>query len=221
MTIRPSSHDNLRVCPGSYTVRGVDVSGYDVDTSWATVKNQGFEFAFIKATEGGTYVNPQFKKDWMETKRAGVIRGAYHFFRPARDAELQAEHFCRTVGLMDGFDLPPVLDWEVSDRMTVGAQISRALHWLQLVEKETKKIPMIYCSPGYFNSLKNPTEFARYPLWVANYGVQCPHVPPPWHEWRVWQNGDNSRVPGINAKKADTNLFNGTMAQLKRFCAGL
>ena len=37
---------------------GTDVSGYQPNINWTTVKNAGVSFAWAKATEGTYYVNP-------------------------------------------------------------------------------------------------------------------------------------------------------------------
>ena len=67
-------------------IQGIDVSRWQGEIDWAKVKDAGTRFAFIKATEGGDHVDPNFKRNWIEAKRHGVPRGAYHFVwwcRPA------------------------------------------------------------------------------------------------------------------------------------------
>ena len=64
--------------------QGIDVSRWQHGTSldWSKVKADGIDFAFIKATEDSTYVNPYFAGDWAATTSLGIYRGAYHFARP-------------------------------------------------------------------------------------------------------------------------------------------
>lgn len=216
MVPRVFTGQNLRVCPGVNTVLGVDVSGYQPNTDWDRVQKAGMRFAFIKATEGEHYVNKEFKRDWAETKARGIIRGAYHFFHPNIDPHLQAYHFLRTVGPID--ELPAVLDWEVTDKVTNQVSVQNALNWLEHVEHETRKTPIIYTGPGFFNQLKNPYQFFKYPLWIANYEVICPKIPPPWSSWVFWQNGQG-HVDGVHSKTADLNIFNGDINQLRLFAA--
>lgn len=71
--------------PGGYSIHGIDVSKYQHTIAWdevktMKVKNIQHGFAFIKATEGSGYTDPQFKRNWRKAKEAGLIRGAYHFF---------------------------------------------------------------------------------------------------------------------------------------------
>lgn len=61
---------------------GIDVSDYDEFVNWQQVRSAGFSVAFAKATEGGTFRADTFSGNWRRMKGAGIIRGAYHFFRP-------------------------------------------------------------------------------------------------------------------------------------------
>jgi lysozyme len=94
-------------------VQGIDVSHYQGVVDWQQVAQNGMAFAFAKATEGITYVDPQLAANWDGIRVAGLVRGAYHFFEPNDDAAQQAQHFLSTVQLQPG-DLPPVLDVETT-----------------------------------------------------------------------------------------------------------
>ncbi len=205
---RPSSAPNITVCPHNGTTNGVDVSDYDPSTQWGSVRNAGYSFAFIKATEGVTFKNSLFNSDWAQTQKAGMVHGAYHFFHPADDPQAQAKFFLATMGPLQPSDLPPVLDWEVSDGISASAQIANAQIWLNEVEAATGKTPIIYVDPSFWNQLGNPEQFVRYPLYIANYGVNCPDIPPPWSKWAFWQSGVGP-VPGIQSAQADRDVFNG------------
>ncbi|MDE2142315.1 MAG: hypothetical protein KGJ84_07895, partial [Elusimicrobia bacterium] len=47
-----------------YAVRGVDISHYEGDIAWDTVKLDGLSFVYIKATEGGDGVDEKFAANW-------------------------------------------------------------------------------------------------------------------------------------------------------------
>lgn len=210
---RPSSAANLSICPNSTSLPGTDVSDYDPGTVWKTTQGAGIGFAYVKATEGLTFTNNLFASDWAALKNLKMLGGAYHFFHPGSDASQQAQFFLKTVGANAANDLPPLLDWEATDGVSSAAQIQAALTWLKAVEKSTGKIPMIYVSPSFWNTLGNPTGFQRYPLFIAHYGVSCPQIPPPWSKWVFWQTGTGS-VPGVQSSQADKDVFNGTLPTL-------
>ncbi|HEY0433143.1 MAG TPA: GH25 family lysozyme, partial [Chitinophagaceae bacterium] len=86
--------------PEEYSIHGIDVSRYQDMIAWDVVSAMQVRkirlgFAFIKATEGVTSVDPQFRRNWKKSKDAGIIRGAYHFFIPTRDGRSQAQNFIR------------------------------------------------------------------------------------------------------------------------------
>ncbi|MFZ1960088.1 MAG: GH25 family lysozyme, partial [Methylovirgula sp.] len=80
-----------------FEIHGIDVSKYQGDIDWNTVRASGVKFAWIKATEGGDYVDEKFAQNWAEAKAAGVPRGAYHFTYWCRPAEEQAAWFTQNV----------------------------------------------------------------------------------------------------------------------------
>jgi hypothetical protein len=88
--------------------------------------------------------------------------------------------------------------------------------WLNVVERATNKRPIIYTA-AFMNSVVG-TGFAKYPLWVANYGPTCPTVPDAWSAWRMWQYTSTGAIHGISGN-VDTNRFNGSLVQLKTFAA--
>lgn len=212
---RPSNAPNISVCQGRAITPGIDVSAWNPNINWPRVKTAGKHFVFIKATEGIDYVSPQFAGDWAAAKQSGILRGAYHFFRPGLNPTTQAQLFIRTIGALGAEDLPALFDWEVTDNVSIATQIQRAQVWLDLVEKATGKTPIIYSGPSFWNVLKNPISFIRYPLFIANYQVSCPAIPAPWSAWTFWQHGAD-RVDGVPTPQTDVNMFNGSLDQLRQ-----
>ena len=94
---------------------GIDVSHWQGTINWNSVRAAGIEFAWIKATEGTSYKDPQFNRNYPNAHAAGVIRGAYHFARPgASSGAVQANFFASNGGAWsaDNLTLPGVLDLE-------------------------------------------------------------------------------------------------------------
>jgi uncharacterized protein (TIGR03382 family) len=209
----------LTVCAAGKTVKGVDVSHWQGSINWSKVYGDGYRFVIMKASEGTGYTDDTFKTNWAAAKKAGLVRGAYHFFRPKYDGVAQAKHFVSVMGKLSTTDLPPVLDLEVQDGVSDATVISRAKAFLETVEKLSGKRPVIYT--GYFfTSLGSPSGFAKYPLWVAHWGVSCPNIPSGgWKKWSFWQNTNKASVSGISGG-VDGDKFNGTLADLKAFAHG-
>lgn len=198
---------------------GIDVYEGDGRIDWATVKNSGKTFAFVRATEGASVKDKTFSKHWPILKMDGMIRGAYHFFHPlTSNPTTQAQEFLKTIGKLEPGDLPPVIDVEVTDNGAgSGTVIKGVKEWLGVVEKALqqqtgKKIkPIIYTFPNFWlNDMDNCSDFADYPLWIANFDTDTPSVPSAWGQgnWLIHQyGGDIENVPGVEFQ-ADINRFN-------------
>lgn len=92
---------------------GVDVSSHQGEIDWNRVAGDDIDFAYIKATEGGDFTDDRFVANWDGAGRAGVDRGAYHFFTLCTPGDVQAAHFLSVVP-EDGHALPPAVDLEIA-----------------------------------------------------------------------------------------------------------
>jgi lysozyme len=195
----------------STDVQGIDVSHFQGVVDWQQVAQAGMAFAFAKATEGITYLDPQFATNWAGIQAAGLLRGAYHFFEANDDATAQAQHFLDTVQLTPG-DLPPVLDIETTAGVSNEQIWSGVATWLQVVEQATGRQPILYTAPGFWSSHAPDLTLTRYPLWLADYATQ-PTLPTGWTSWLFWQHSQSGSVAGV-AGAVDLDLFSGTLQQL-------
>jgi lysozyme len=202
------------VCPAGPVIKGIDIYQGNMISDINLLKSSGIVYAFHKAFEYRQ--DPKFKSRWDNFKRVGIARGAYDFFHPGKDVATQASNFLGIVGQLEPTDMGCVLDWEVMDGLSPGPNKEHALKWLDIVERATKKTPGIYGSSSILAGLGLDQRFKKYWLWIANYGVPCPHVPPPWDTWTFWQTDDTKHVPGI-AGACDRDLFNGSIDQFHNF----
>lgn len=164
---------------------------------WETVDFKKFEGKELitKATEGVTMIDPTFKNLKDQCRIKGIAFSAYHFFRCDKPAVQQAKHYLATLG--SDYKGEYILDIETTDGSSNVAVIQFIKSWLDYVEKETGKVPMIYSGHAFLVSLDLPVEFARYPLWLARYCEQPPQAPKPWIGWTIWQFAENAVFKGI------------------------
>ena len=193
------------------SLRGID---------WNAVKSDGQSYAFVKATEGSTFVNTKFVPDSTAAAAAGLKVGAYHYARPAGDAKKQAAHFASQIALVPTQTLPPVLDIEVDE----GLNADQLADWIDTfmteVESLTGRKPMLYTYKYFWmGEMGNTTRFSEYPLWLAAYQDTAPEPVGGWDKLAFWQRSGSGRVAGIETD-VDLNLFNGTEAQLESFSGG-
>jgi lysozyme len=215
------NYEVKRICPKNNKVKGIDVSYYQGNIDWEIVKANNIKFVFIRVSDGLIKVDPKFDFNWKKTKEVGLIRGAYQFFRPNQDPEEQAKVFLDIINSSGGLndnDLPCVLDIENTGGGD-GTHISDSIYiWINYIQENTNKIPIIYTGPYFWELNKISDEFAIYPLWTAHYTVnnKCPFIPDPWDEWAFWQFTGSGRVGGV-PNIVDINIYNGSYDELINF----
>ena len=209
-----TSADGLtRQCAASDTVKGIDVSKWQGDIDWTKAASDGIAFAFTRVSYGTSSNDSKFGRNWAGAGSAGLYRGAYQYFRAGQDAAEQANKVVDAVGVLGNGDLPVVLDIEEADDQSSATVLSKIREWLLIVEAGTGKTPIIYTGGYFWNSLKGGTEFAKYPLWIANYGASCPKMASGFSKWSFWQYSDEGSVSGISGD-VDLDVFNGSLKDL-------
>lgn len=184
---------------------GIDVSHFQGAIDWARVKAAGIGFAFIKATDGNAFVDPQLNYNALGCQAVGLPFGFYHFFRPAIDPALQAQFFlANTKPYMA--QLPPALDLEVGPMDN-----SQAATWLDIVDVALGREPLVYTAPAFAAQyLTSGPPIGVYPLWIAEYSTKPgPDVPKAWSDWEFWQHTAQGRVDGV-PNAVDLDWFHGT-----------
>lgn len=208
--------------PDGYEIHGIDISHHQGDIDWDKLRNNGMidkwpvRFVMIKATEGASRLDENFKDNFYQAREHGFIRGAYHFWSVYSSGRAQADYFLKNVKLEKG-DLPPVLDVEhkAKDQTTEDFQLS-VLTWLRLVEKEYGVKPIIYTYYKFKTTYLNADVFDDYPYWIAHYYVDKVEYK---GKWKFWQHTDCGKLPGIKGY-VDFNIYNGSYYDLRKLTIG-
>jgi MYXO-CTERM domain-containing protein len=206
------------VCATGPTVNGIDVSEYDTAVDWPTAKAAGIEYAFVRVSDGLAYPDTKFSEYWTGARAAGVIRGAYQYFRPDVDPVQQADLLLSSMGTLMPGDLPPVLDLEVADGLTTAQVTAAAQAWIAEITTAIGRPPIVYAGLYSWPTLTGGADMTTSPLWIAQYTTAaCPDIPDPWTQWLFWQNSDTGVVDGVTSSQLDLDLFNGTLEDLQAF----
>lgn len=200
---------NIRI-PSGFTMHGIDVSYAQGKIDWKKVRSMQEDsvrigFAFVKASEGLTLVDPYFKRNWREAPKVGIPCGAYHFLRPKKNGLWQARFFLQNVNIEKG-DLPPVADIERLDGTSPEKMRKELKAFLEHIEKKTGVTPIIYTNLTFYQDYLSG-YFDDYPLWIAHYYQPKLKIRGNIN-WRFWQHSDIARVNGIN-HAVDFNVFKG------------
>ncbi len=208
--------------PEGYEIHGIDISHHQGDINWSELREKGLinetpiRFIMIKATEGSTRVDENFKENFYQSREYGFTRGAYHFYSVHSPAKSQAEFFIKNVKLENG-DLPPVLDVEHKPKnQTDDAFKASILEWLDIVEQHYGVKPIIYTYYKFKMQYLSDPVFDQYPYWIAHYYVDEVEYQGPW---KFWQHTDVGRLPGIDGN-VDFNIYNGSFYELRKLTIG-
>ena len=204
-----------------YPVRGVDVSSYQGDIDWTVLSKQNITFAFIKATEGSSFVDKQFLDNWEEASKTSLWVGAYHFFSFESTGNAQAAHFISTVGSLRQ-SLPPVIDIEYYEiksdisfsRDKIRGELKALIHEL---ENQYGVLPILYVTKETYNDFVKDNIF-DCPLWVRNVFSEPGFVQD--DAWTFWQYSNRHHLTGYSGVEPyiDMNVYNGDLDKfLKQF----
>lgn len=186
--------------------QGIDVSSWQGNINFSAVKNSGIDIVYIKSSEGSTYVDPYLEANYSNAKANGLKVGFYHYVtaRNVQQAESQAYFFAKVISGKSP-DCKLAMDFESFGNLSINEINQISKRFLETLENATKLKAIIY-SNSY--SAKNifSGELAKYPLWVANYGVSKPGGNDKWNSWVGWQYTSTGVVNGISGY-VDRNQF--------------
>jgi lysozyme len=150
------------------TAPGIDVSSWQHPGSapidWDKVFAAGKRFVMIKCSQGVNYVNPFFKDDVADARKAGLLVGAYHFAQPATNGAEAEATFALSVTVGVDLELGLALDYEELGDLQPPATAEWAHTFLDVVAQKV--------SP---TSLYAPDD-----IWNSLMGVPWGHKP-----WRI------------------------------------
>ena len=197
--------------PARYPLSGIDVSRHQGMMNLDATVAAGFDFIFIKASEGESYKDPNFRLNYDKATHAGLKAGAYHFFRFDIDGITQARNLMEAVGNRP-LDLGVAIDVEEHgnargvDMETIQFRLISMVEYLNLKGLR----PIIYTNArGYVDFVENTLPGCV--LWICGFTD-----PPIAAEWTIWQYNHRGEVPGIKGP-VDLNVFNGDRSQWETF----
>lgn len=183
---------------------GVDVSHYQGEIDWRDVAGDDISFAYIKATEGGDWVDDHFAANWSGARANGLSVGAYHFFTLCRTGRDQAANFLRVVPIEEA-DLPLAVDLEFpnncADRPLIDDVHRELALFLDTVEAATGRRVLLYVQDEFDERYEILDTFDG-PRWQRSIMDR-----PDTEDWLVWQFIDFADVDGID-DGVDLNVMN-------------
>jgi lysozyme len=181
----------------AWPVQGVDVSHHQGRIDWPSVRADGADFAYIKASEGSDFRDERFAENWAGAAAAGMRRGAYHFFTLCTAASAQATNFIALVP-READALPPALDLEFggncAKRPERDALLAEVAIFVRMVEAHSEKPVMLYITREFEDHYRVSEAIDR-PLWLRRIYFEPDYAT---HPWVMWQANPRRRVSGID-----------------------
>lgn len=193
-----------------YPVRGIDVSAHQGQIDWNSIPKDQIQFAYIKATEGGDFVDRKFHENWKASAAAGLRRGGYHFFTFKTDGLKQAENFIANLP-QDPAALPPAVDLEFggnsSSRPSPSDFILQLDVFVSKIRAHYGVEPDVYTTNEFKEAYLQGVAIKR--LWIRSVFTRPSDSN---GRWELWQYSGRTKVSGVSGL-VDQNVFKGSMAE--------
>lgn len=186
---------------------GIDVSKWQGNINWTSVKNSGVEFAIIRvgyrgSVTGQIVMDPYFYQNVEGALKNGIHVGIY-FFSMARNEIEAREEALWTVNAIKKYRInyPVAFDLESfgQDRLAgvSNEQLNRNANAFLSQIQSSGYQAMHYGSKSTFGPIWNMSNLNNYKIWLAHYtnnGVQSSYT----GKYNMWQYTSKGTVPGIN-----------------------
>lgn len=201
--VRAEQTKRIKEYIAQYPVAGIDVSSHNGNVDFNEVYADSIRFVYIKCSEGASFHDRNFDKNYENARKTGIAVSAYHFFRFDVNGTLQAQNFLsRLKGKT--IDFPLAIDVEKDGNPTTQTDIivSRLQEMINYLEE--RNIPVIIYTNMEGHDRFCKKYFANYPLWLARFRKPDSDI-----DWSVWQYSHEHEVPGIKGN-VDMNVFCGS-----------
>lgn len=202
------------------TPRVVDTSHHNTVNDLSATAAAGVWGVIHKATQGSSYIDPDYDKRRKMALNAGLLWGAYHF-NDGSDVSAQVNHFL-SVARGDDSTLY-VLDYEDNPKSQMSPQ--QMVQFLRLIEQITGRKATIYSGNRlketlHLLSANDRAYVCQHKLWLCQYGPRAV-LPPGFTSYFLWQFTDGQvgpqphQIAGISGNGIDLNTFDGTIEELR------
>lgn len=194
--------------------QGIDVSHWQGNINWNTVKNQGFSFVMIKAggADNGYYKDSRFDGYYTNAKKAGMKVGAYYFtgknFYSADEGRKEAQHFCDLISGKQ-FEYPVAVDIEAVSTSAGKQNITdAAIAFCSHMEKMGYYVTIYASEVSGFKSRLDASRLTAFDKWVAKYSTNAPST----SGMGMWQYGGSTnyirsaKVNGVSSSACDQDF---------------
>ena len=191
------------------------IFGVDVSNHQKTFDFRGWDFAFIKSSEGNGFRDAYFQGHLTNARNAGCLVGAYHYVR-----EVSAQSQFNLIRAIVPIDVPVILDIEHNS-----GPLSIARELCRLLKNDGYRVPFTYLPRWYWNQIGQPYMNGLPALWASWYPDYVSRPPlegiakVPSSAWTPY-GGLQVAMMQFTSTPYDQNYFPGTRDQLAAILNG-
>ena len=193
---------------------GIDVSHHQGDVDWNSIKEQGYDFAFLRigfrgyGNEGSLNRDKTFEQNYENARAAGLDVGVY-FFAQAINEEEAEEEARYVLNILNGrelelpvvYDPESILDDEARTDNVTAEQFTKNTRAFCDAVKNAGYSPMVYSNMLWEAFQLDLAKLSDIPIWYADY-EDVPQTP---YDFEFWQYSNEGRVSGVSGT-ADLNI---------------
>lgn len=188
-----------------YPVRGIDISAHNGRVDFDAVRNAGYAFVMIKATEGAAFNDRMFARNYANARNAGLAVGVYHFFRFDADGYMQALNLANALKGRP-VQLPVVIDleeWTNPEMVPTDTVVNHLRTMLSHLRRRGYRTMLYTNKQGHRRFVQGRLE--EEPLWLCSLsGIDGADTPSP----ALWQYSHRGSLEGVDGP-VDLNVFCG------------
>ncbi len=197
---RTSFSDFMKKHKGKGRSFGIDVSTWQGDVDFKSVKSAGCDFVIIRvgySADGKVNIDSKFEQNYKKAKEAGLRRGLYLYSYDNTEEKAQASADWIIKKLAgDRPELPIAFDWEDFGRFQAYDMNFATLNRMyDVFENELSKAgyeSMLYGSKNFLEKVWEDTD--QRPVWLAHYTEKTDYKGP----YNIWQASCTGRINGID-----------------------
>lgn len=193
----------------AYSDSGIDVSYHNGKIIWSKVKQDGVDFAFIRAGRGeptrkaGAIVDEQFARNVKYAQKNGIKVGVYFYScaRSVQQARKEAKFLVKLLRKHGEFEYPIVYDFESEyrRRLKYKNQNTKMIEAFCEILTDAGYKAMVYSDYEMFTKYVNYGRISKqYGTWVAYWTYDTNRYPVDLKNVWIWQYSDRGRFNGIS-----------------------
>ncbi len=197
ISVSATAQDRYSQCEDTCAhIHGIDLSHYQGEVFWEAVgENTKMAYVYLKATEGGDWIDDRYENNIELAHLHGLKVGSYHFYRPRTDQRQQLENF-KVQCLPGEQDLIPMIDIETTSGLSTDEFCDSLFKFLSLVEEAYKQKPLLYTFTNFYNK-HLVGKIDNYKLMIAQYTDTEP-VLADERDITMWQYTGKGSIVGVS-----------------------